>query len=291
MAYILTYNNRPLTRQAGQYDFISFNLPNDVWVSCSWSPSTRVPAYGNLIWTGSQKYYDKYTYYDDDYKITGQNTADKKTWTGTLTAFSAEYIWNDLLGNTYFSNGSDGQHKLGYSSSQEYTWSAKTWSGSLTNPERAYIWDDGTTTYYGSSYYLTGTTVYNTDWATQSFTGTPSNFTPSTGIWHDSIGNTYYSNGSTNYVFNKSTHKWTTKTWSGLTSFEGQDVWIDLVGRVFYSNGQQQYELNPLTSTWTAKNWSVPSSGMLNQLKGRYIWKTDTDVHLSAGQYYQYILT
>ena len=72
-------------------------------------------------------------------------------------------------------------------------------------------------------------------------------------------------------------HYWVSKTWNGLTNFQGQYVWSDGTN-IYYSMNSMQYVLNKSTSTWTAKTWSGYS-----YIDGRYIWSDDTNIYYSSG--------
>jgi len=75
-------------------------------------------------------------------------------------------------------------------------------------------------------------------------------------IWFDG-SNIYYSNGQ--YVLDRSTSTWSSKTWSGLSSLNGTCVWTD--GKdIYYSNNSTQYVLDKSTSTWYEKAWNGLSS-------------------------------
>lgn len=76
---------------------------------------------------------------------------------------------------------------------------------------------------------------------------------------------------------------WKQKTWSGLTSFDGNGVWTDGTD-IYYSNGTLQYVLNKDTSTWTTKTWSG-----LNNIVGYKIWTDGQNIY-SSNLYNQYVL-
>jgi hypothetical protein len=74
-------------------------------------------------------------------------------------------------------------------------------------------------------------------------------------IWTDG-DNIYYSDGSSQYVFDKASSTWTTKTWNGLASFNGQNIWTD-GGHIYYSSGSSQYVLEITPAT---EGQNVPSA-------------------------------
>ena len=56
----------------------------------------------------------------------------------------------------------------------------------------------------------------------------------------------YYSNGTEQYVLDRSTSHWVPKTWNGLTSFDGTGVWKE-GSNIYYSNSSAQYVLDVST--------------------------------------------
>lgn len=84
-------------------------------------------------------------------------------------------------------------------------------------------------------------------------------------IWSDG-SNIYFSEGYKQYVFDSNSSSWSSKDWSGLTSFNGLYVWTDGTD-IYYSYGSSQYILNKETSTWEVKEWFGKTS-----LYGSDIW-------------------
>jgi len=77
-------------------------------------------------------------------------------------------------------------------------------------------------------------------------------------------------------LFNKLFSKeWKSKTWNGLTSFNGSQTWTDGTD-VYYSESTTQYVLNRETSTWETKTWNG-----LTEFYGSKIWTDGTDVYYS----------
>ena len=89
--------------------------------------------------------------------------------------------------------------------------------------------------------------------------------------------NIYYSNGINQYVLNKATSTWSTKTWNGFTNLEGSYIWTD-GDNIYYSDGSYQYVLNKETSTWSAKTWN----GLTNP-SAAYIWTDGENIYYSGG--------
>ena len=71
---------------------------------------------------------------------------------------------------------------------------------------------------------------------------------------------------------------WTTKTWSGLTDFDGNRIWTD-GNNIYYSAGTlKQYVLNTTTNTWNRKTWN----GYVN-LESYNIWTDGNNIYYSYG--------
>lgn len=274
MSKILTYNNRPITRAQGAYNFIKYG-PDDIWVPVTFSGGSGVQ-YGTYVWRGYNSLTEDPVFYNSNYQLTSYQTWSTKTWTG-LTTFNAANIWRSTDNRIFFSNGSSGQYELNGSN-----WSSMTW-GNVSKPERSHIWTDGRYDYYGDTHYRSSTSWYTKTWTWSD--GKPSYFADNakTAIWRDTDGKVYYSYGTNQYVLNGST--WSQKTWTGLTSFEGENVWHDLNGRTFYSSGSKQYELDSSTSTWSKKTWTG-----LTSLFGNCIWNEGYNVYHTCN-YNTYRLT
>lgn len=161
------------------------------------------------------------------------------------------------------------------------TWYAE--SSQSVSVYRGRIWTDGEDVFYydssNSKHYMLNKSVStstNLSWKEVTITSSISfdNLTY-TRIWSDGT-NTYYSYGSTQYVWNKSTFSWDSKTWKGLTSFTGSYTWTD-GSNIYLSVNDSNYILNKETSTWSAKTWIRDIS-----LDGRYIWTDGVDVYFSG---------
>jgi hypothetical protein len=93
-------------------------------------------------------------------------------------------------------------------------------------------------------------------------------------IWTDGT-NIYYSNDTAQYVLNKTTSTWRTKTWDGLMYFTGDDIWTD-GNNIYHSSGSDQHVLNKSTSTWSRITWSG-----LTSFSGRCIWTDGNNIYYS----------
>lgn len=99
-------------------------------------------------------------------------------------------------------------------------------------------------------------------------------------VWTDG-DNIYYSFNGDNYVLDKSTSTWSTKTWNGTSAFDssliGGAVWTD-GNDIYYSNGPDQFVLNKSTSTWTTKTWDG-----IYQPYASSIWTDGENIYYSSG--------
>lgn len=258
------------------------NKTTSEWNTISWPHSIN----GRSVWTDGTN-----IYYSDTSLIGWHGIFDKttktwneQTWSG-LTSFDGYRVWTDGV-DTYYSD-----NNVNYVLDKaNNTWDSKTWSTPVPI-DGLYIWHDGNKTYnsYGFRQYELGDSVtliptrqsYPKLIETKSFTskwvsdtiasGWTSTFkamdlawpdmTSSQFIWTDG-SDYYYSLDGANYVFDAETETWSTKTWTGLSSFRGNCVWHHN-GHVYYSYESDQYELNLFTGEWVPKTWNnhVPENG------------------------------
>ena len=68
---------------------------------------------------------------------------------------------------------------------------------------------------------------------------------------------------------------WLSKTWSGLTSFNGGSIWTD-GDNIYYSKDSNHYILDKSTSTWSTKTWSG-----LTSFNGGYVWTDGDNIYYS----------
>ena len=270
MAYILTYNNRPITRTPGANNFIRYGL-EDVWVPVTFQGNVNIEN-GWDVWHGYSSVSDDPVYYGSTYELTSYETWSNKSWSG-LTSFSGSNVWRSTNNTIYLSDYNQGQYVLNGS-----TWTTMKWSG-VTNPYRSGIWTDGRYDYYKSSKYRSGSSWYNKTWTWADPKPEIFDVSPTKCIWRDTDGTVYWSHATTHYVLNGST--WSAKTWLGLEnyqSFTGENVWHDLSGRTFYSKGSYQYQLDSATSTWIPKTWTG-----LTSLYGTHIWNDGHNIYHTYG--------
>ena len=101
-------------------------------------------------------------------------------------------------------------------------------------------------------------------------------------VWTDGT-NIYYSHGTNQQAMSASGAGFSTKTWTGLTDFDGNNVWTDGTD-IYYSNDTNQYVLDKATSTWSSKTWNG-----LTSFTGNSVWTDGTDIYYSY-QNNQYVL-
>lgn len=295
--YILTYGGRPITRNQGQYNFISTDWID--WVPMTWQYN-RIPTYGNNVWNegdDSTAYYSQANYsynYALYLPVSGTTGAWSNTSWTNLTRFDGKHVWNGVDGNTYFSNADNGEFSYYILDTSGSRWNKKNWSVSLWGE---YIWSIGGINYCSTDFYYNESTgkwgIANWQRDTPMYTSNPLG----NQIWKDNSGHVYYSNvaldsSSEQYEIVRAesgqtpSGTWYSKTWKGLTKFYGEDVWHHPNGMIFYSRGTQQYVLDEATSTWSPMTWKG-----LTSYYGRHVWTYKGRVYYSNGNDNQYVLT
>ena len=78
---------------------------------------------------------------------------------------------------------------------------------------------------------------------------------------------------STKASFNVFTSNLSTKTWTGLRSFNGSEIWTD-GENIYYSYQTKHYVLDKATSTWSKKTWYGLSS-----FAGSNIWTDGENIY------------
>lgn len=91
-------------------------------------------------------------------------------------------------------------------------------------------------------------------------------------------GNSILLNGNTVHpeVRDITSEVWESKTWSGMTSFDGWYVWSNGTD-IFYSNGNTQKVLNKSTNTWSDITWNVTIE------RGHNVWSDGENIYYSGG--------
>lgn len=113
-------------------------------------------------------------------------------------------------------------------------------------------------------------------------------------IWTD--GTTlYYSHGTDQFYFDKSTKKWRTKTWSGMTSFYGRDVWVNIHdGQVYYGGTSDGRVATNSSSSYckvlSGNIWSSVSFTSVSYPLGRHIITDGINMYYVNGSSTVYML-
>ena len=260
------------------------------WVAKTWTGLTSF--YGNDIWTdGTNIYYSNST---SQYELTPNYSN-----SNILKKIAETSDYNDLINKpmigkvvegdndgTYWTSlsiGTDTKKILnGCKIKQKTEWTTASWSNSIRGN---YVWTD----HEGDVYYSEDSAQYifnksTSKWSTKNWTGSLTNL-DGRYVWTDGK-NTYYSDPGKSTVgqmlLDKANSTWVSKTWTGLTSFYGDDIWTD-GENIYYSHNKDQYVLDKTTSTWTVKTWG----GFL--FHGDRIW-TDGDNIYYSNSSTQYVL-
>jgi len=133
---------------------------------------------------------------------------------------------------------------------------------------------------------------YTDRWETASFPGL--GYFNGQNVWKDPRDETtYYSNGSTQKVFNKATGVWENKSWSRYSNIFGNNVWFakNSFGTtfIFYSNGTIQKRLYGKYESYSNDSWSDYSWSGISNFYGKNVWTDGTNTYMSDGTN-QYIL-
>lgn len=168
-----------------------------------------------------------------------------------LTSFRGHQIWTDGT-NIYYSNA-DLQYVL---NKETLTWETKVWNGETAELDGWFIWKDGDNIYHNTQYDFSGDEKINRQ-----------------------------------YVLNKETDTWETKTWNGLDGFYGGGIWSD-GENIYYSWWHDHYIFNRENETWEVKTWDrLPYSP--NGIIGKYIWTDGVNIYVNGeigNNYYSAVL-
>ena len=291
------------------------NKTMSTWSAKTWTGLTNFN--GNNIWTDGENIY--YSNGSTQYVLNkSTSTWSAKTWTG-LTSLYGSYTWTD--GENIYHSDSNNQYKFNKQGDKiligrngEFTatpisefsipgtlpdvtsadngkilkvvsgdWEAAEAPSGLPDVTSA---DNGKSLEVSNGAWATGTKKIDKEyelqdgWETKSWTGLTNFYGNNT--WTDG-DNIYYSNGSNQYVLNKTTSTWSAKTWTGLTSFAGSYTWTD-GDNIYFSDNSNQYVLDKSTSTWSTKSWTG-----LTSFAGNYIWTDGNNIYYSDGSS-QYVL-
>lgn len=153
------------------------------------------------------------------------------------------------------------------------------------------VWTDGTDIYC-DLYWVFNSTEHR--WDIKTWNNKPSGSFYGYDIWTDGT-DTYYSLGSHQYVLDKSTSTWSTKTFINQpSSLRGEDV-FHVNGKTYMSisgntdSKTHYYEYDPTDSSWTQHDWNI--GGSINGFGGNEIWNHDgLTMSASTSTYKRYVL-
>ena len=260
---ILTYNGRPLDCSSyitnpSPYNFMSFVDSGYSWERVFEVDLSPLDIYG-----------DGTNYFEDFGEYSSINHRTLNTSTNTWVSYDGftkegesppsklylgRNVWS-FQGNFYYSyNGM--QRFLNLS---RRTYRDKTWSG-LTSFLGINTWSDGDSSKMymssGNRHYVL--LLYNGSYGWLNPPFDEQITLNGVDVWRDLNNNVYYSDGTTQYQFNKSDNTWSEKTWYGISGFIGRYVWNNK-RNIFVSDGNHNmYKLNTSTSTWTPITFGGP---------------------------------
>lgn len=140
------------------------------------------------------------------------------------------------------------------------------------------IWTDGTSFYhsFASSSSPAQNMYFNKPagkWEEFKFNSYTFDYFHAGYLWHDTLGNIYYSDGTNSYPskqlrFTPSTRSWALTSFTGVSSPDGRYVWSDGTN-TYYGKGSAQYVLNPSTRVWSKVTWNI------GEIDGSNVWSDD----------------
>ena len=263
------------------------NKSTSTWSTKTWTGQLN-SVYAQYIWTdGENVYYSNFSAGAGTYQYVlnkSTSTWSTKTWNG-FNKIRGSLIWTDGK-NIYYSYETT-QYRLKLKTATVLAKVAET--GDYSDLKNKPIVNP---TLEGSEENLTGLEVENikykvpevkisykpTDvWTVKNWKNAPNNFYGNR-IWTDGE-NIYYSD---QYVLDKSTSTWSTKTWNLYFNLAGYNIWTD-GENVYYSYDSDQYVLDKSTSTWSAKTWSENVPPLNYHFSGSNIWTDGENIYLSYG--------
>jgi hypothetical protein len=275
--YIWSYNNKIYYSPGGH---ANYSVGGDNWL-----PATAVSGLteGNSFFGRFVENYGSITLYNDCsnnriYKL----DENSNTWIQLYNGLgSPEYVrtpsmlWSD--GKSIYCSDDNWQYKL---NTDRNVWESKYWTenGSSRSSVLEYgdrTWSIGDTIYYslyGNHYVLD---KENSNWTTTSWTFEDKYPSLDGGYIWSHNGNTYYSNGKTQYILDGTL--WKLMTWENVNNFYSYNLWT-LGDNVYYSYNGSNYVLNG--TTWEPMTWlgSVPSN-----LDAREVYTINGDIYYSKG--------
>ena len=250
---------------------------NSTWTQVTWNKVTS----GYDVWfTGETVYYISNK---KGYKFDKENSTWEQmniaSWPSPIVngGVSRYYIWTDGQNFYWTRRGDIFDSPAGYIFNAETeSWMTYSFNRVFVCQDARNFWlQDGLVHYTGNQNLATAqnTLVLNKDekrWRRVYWSGSSH---PDYGknIWNNK-NILYYSYGSTQYELG---YRWVTKTWSGLSNFNGQYVWTD-GDNIYYSYNAQQYILDSANSSWSTKTWID-----LTTFKGNNVWTDGENIYHS----------
>ena len=276
------------------------NKATSTWTAKTWNgfyPNNITASDKNYVWSDGTNTY--WSYSSSQQYIFNATTAEweEKTWNG-LTSFKGNSVWTDGE-DIYYSSYSE--HYILDKATD--TWLPKTWNG-LSSFRGDRVWTDGENTYCCNDVlhesYQCILDKSTSTWLPKTWNKDKNLSSGISGeyVWSDGE-HTYYSTGSNHYILDmliiykqateqlyekiSDVEKWSAKTWTGLSSFQGRRIWSDGTD-IYYSLSENQYKYNKSTDSWDSVTWNI------SNLDGMFVWSDGTDTYYSSGLNSQYKL-
>lgn len=254
------------------YQYV-LNKSTSTWVPKSWG---SIKPSAKFIWNCGDDYYC--TYGNSAYKLNSSHTR----WTSVTFSGYAAYridgrnVWSDGT-KCYYSYAYE---QYEFNPNNSLSWDIKYWNG-MDILHGNDVWTDGEHVYYSTEisameYVHLVLDKSTSTWSRKTFNGPQLN---GRYVWYEGE-NVYWSYGTSpgQYVFDKNTSVWKTKTWYGLPS--GYQIYAFNIWRDPTNICYADYVLDPSTSTWTERPMTgFPSTEEV--FEGRFIWNDGTNVYYS----------
>jgi len=248
------------------------------WSKITWTGLTNF--HGASVWTdGEDIFYSDWNNSGKQYEL----NLKKKNWTSVSWSNNNIYgssIWTN--GELYFATAYGNAYQYVYTRAT-HNWRSVTWKGAPSSDERVTAWTDGENYYYtrytGETYLVNFDDYSLTlleDWTS------PKEQFYARYTWTDGE-NYYYSEGSYQYVLDKTTLTWQDMQWTGgicLTSGAGDIgpyIWTD-GDRIYYSR-IDNFVLDVETHTWSKQKWNISVNPQYIWTDGENIYHSDMSRH------------
>lgn len=205
------------------------------------------------------------------------------SFSGTLlpTASSrrGERVWSD--GTHIYHSYQTSHYVFSYTDGSQKITCTKITSTGLTSFNGQNVWTDGTHIFNSvssTSYKLDSSSDSSLVWVLQQWN---INVLAYSVIWTDGT-DIYLSYNTDHYKLNKSTSTWESQTWTGLTSFRGDQIFMDNEGGVYCRvDGTSIYQLSGTT-------WSLFTND-IGYSSTDTIWTDGNNVYHSYGEDYIWV--